>query len=263
MIGAICGDFIGSVYEFDNIKTKDFELFSPKSRFTDDTVMTIATMDALLHGLDFGAAYKNWYRKYPEAGYGSSFAVWAAGNEEEPYNSWGNGSAMRVSPVGIFSKTLAEAMEAANQSARVTHNHPEGIKGAQAVATAVFLANSSKTKEETKQHITAYFGYDLSQKVDDIRAGYRFDVSCQGSVPQAIMCFLQSEGYEDALRTAISLGGDSDTIACIAGGIAEAFYGAVPVEIKERVLSSLPVEFQQIIEKFYKAVKDSKKKALR
>lgn len=258
MIGAICGDFIGSVYEFNNIKSKEFPLFDPTCRFTDDTVLTIATMDALINKRDFAKTYKYWYRKYPEAGYGGSFAKWALGEGEEPYNSWGNGSAMRVSPVGVYYNKLADVLAWAKLSAEVTHNHPEGIKGAQATAACVFLAIQGETKVGIKKYIEDVFIYDLEIDVNKIRPNYRFDVSCQGSVPQAIACFLQSDSYEDGIRNAISIGGDSDTIACITGGIAEAFYGEVPMEIKRTVYKFLPVEFQLILDRFYEGVKEGR-----
>lgn len=255
MIGAICGDFIGSVYEFYPRKSKEFDLFHPACRFTDDTVLTVATMDALLHKKDFAQAYRHWYRKYPDAGYGGSFAAWAAGERDRPYNSWGNGSAMRVSPIGVYYHALADVLKYARESALVTHNHPEGIKGAQAVAACIFLAKKGESKGDMENYIENSFGYSLKSPIEEIRKDYRFDVSCQGSVPQAIACFLQSDSYEDAVRNAISLGGDSDTIACMAGGIAEAYYGKVPPEIKDKVYSALPGEFQVLLDLFYETLK--------
>lgn len=251
MIGTICGDFIGSVFEWHNHKSKQFELFSRHSRFTDDTVMTIATMDALLNGLDFGFCYRNWYRRYPDAGYGGSFRVWAVDDNSLPYNSWGNGSAMRVSPVGCFYNSFDLVLDQARESALVSHNHPEGIKGAQAIAACVFWALQGESKESIKMRVEERFTYDLDFSLDEIRDTYQFDVSCQGSVPQAIVSFLESTGYEDTIRNAISIGGDSDTIAAIAGGIAEAFYKEIPPHIKDMVIGSLPAEFQEMIATFY------------
>ena len=251
MIGALCGDFIGSVFEWHNQKSKQFELFSQHSRFTDDSVMTIATMDALLNDLDFGFCYRRWYRKYPDAGYGRSFRVWAADDNSLPYNSWGNGSAMRVSPVGCFYDSLEQVLAKARESAAVSHNHPEGIKGAQATAACVYWALHGKSQASIRMLVEDRFGYDLNFSLDGIRETYQFDVSCQGSVPQAIAAFLESSDYEDTVRNAISIGGDSDTIAAIAGGIAEAFYKEIPPHIKDTVMSSLPAEFREVVTGFY------------
>jgi len=250
MIGAIAGDVIGSVHEGSGIKTKDFPLFVEDSRFTDDTVLTVAVAQRLLHGGDYIDLFHDYFHAYPQAGYGGSFIRWAGYRRREPYNSWGNGSAMRVSPVGIACDTLAEVLAQARQSAEVTHNHPEGVRGAQATATAVFLARSGQGKEDIKAHIEREFGYNLSERLDDIRAKYRFDVSCQGSVPQSIIAFLESDSYEDAVRNAISLGGDADTMACIAGGIAEAFYGGIPEDIRSRTLSALDERLRGVVEEF-------------
>lgn len=254
MKGAICGDFIGSAFEFNNRKTKEFELFSKSSRFTDDTVMTIATMEALLEDVDFGVAYRKWYKMYPNAGYGAKFEKWAGDPEGRPYNSWGNGSAMRVSPVGCFYHDLETVINIAKKSAIVSHNHSEGIKGAEAAAACVHLALTGKSKDYIRNYVKERFGYFLGFKLDEIRQDYEFDVSCQGSVPQAIVCFLESGDFEDAVRNAISIGGDSDTIACITGGIAEAFYKHIPDKITRQVFSSIPKVFQDIIEKFYSRI---------
>lgn len=251
MIGALCGDFIGSVFEWHNHKSKEFELFSRNSRFTDDSVMTIATMDALLNDLDFGLCYRRWYRKYPDAGYGRSFQAWAADDHSLPYNSWGNGSAMRVSPVGCFFDSLEQVLAKARESAAVSHNHPEGIKGAQATAACVYWALHGEAKTSIKRLVEERFGYEFNFSLDEIRESYQFDVSCQGSVPQAIVAFLESSNYEDAVRGAVSIGGDSDTIAAITGGIAEAFYKEIPFHIKNTVMSSLPDEFRKVITSFY------------
>lgn len=250
MIGAIAGDIIGSVYEADNIKTKDFPLFRPGSRFTDDTVLSVAVADSILHRTGYAAKLKEYYWYYPSAGYGWYFHLWASSESSEPYNSWGNGSAMRVSPVGFAFTTIEEVLAEAKRSAEVTHNHVEGVKGAQATAAAVFLARSGGSKQEIRRFIEKTFGYALSEPLDSIRESYTFDVSCQGSVPQAIVAFLESENYEDAVRNAISIGGDSDTIACIAGGIAQAFYQGVPGFITSRVTEILDDRLNRIVTEF-------------
>ena len=194
MLGAIAGDIIGSVFEASPIKTTDFELFSEWSRFTDDTVLTVATAQALLTGMDYAEAYRTFGRRYPRAGYGGAFLKWLMADDAPPYNSWGNGSAMRVSPVGFAGETMAAVLREAAKSAAVTHNHPEGIKGAQAVAAAVFMGRRGNSKEEIRRFITDQFAYDLKPGIAGIRPGYYFDVSCQGSVPQALIAFLESEG---------------------------------------------------------------------
>jgi len=250
MIGAIAGDIIGSVFEHRNIKTTDFELFNPGSRYTDDSVLTVAVADSIMHRKDYALTLKEYGQKYPDAGYGGNFFKWIFSESTEPYYSFGNGSAMRVSPVGFAFKDLETVLQEAERSAAVTHNHPEGIKGAQAAAAAIFLARQKKGKDEIKNYIAKQFNYNMEQTLDQIRPHYRFDVSCQGSVPQAIIAFLESKDYEDAVRKAVSLGGDSDTIACITGGIAQAFYGRVPSYIEQRVRSMLPSELLQIVDDF-------------
>lgn len=242
VIGAIAGDIIGSVYEWCNVKSLDFDLFDDESDFTDDSVLTLATMDALLNKTDYDKVYQNYGRKYPDRGYGSNFYKWIYFYHPEPYNSWGNGSAMRVSPVGWYCDSIDAVLSEARKSAEVTHNHREGIKGAQAVASAVYLARIGKSKNEIKKFIVDTFHYNLDRTIDEIRPDYDFDVSCQGSVPEAIIAFLESTDFENAIRLAISIGGDSDTIACITGGIAEAFYQAVPDSIVERVSMILGTE---------------------
>ena len=235
ILGAIAGDVIGSTYEFANVKSTDFELFTRETYFTDDSVMTIATMDVLLNKLDYTSTYQKYGRMYSKRGYGGNFHDWLYEDNPEPYNSWGNGSAMRASPIGWYCGSIDAVMEEAKKSAEVSHNHPEGIKGAQAVAAAVFLARTGKTKREIKEFITQTFDYNLDRTLDEIRPAYEFEVSCQKSVPEAIIAFLESANYESAVRLAVSLGGDSDTIACIAGAIAEAFYGDIPEEIFDTV----------------------------
>ena len=252
MIGAIIGDIVGSVYEWDNIKTKDFPMFSPLSFFTDDTVMTIAVAEALLSGgkeEDFINSMKKYGEMYPDAGYGGRFINWLFTDETQAYNSWGNGSAMRVSPVACHFDTLSEVEYFAKKSAEVTHNHPEGIKGAQATAVAIFLARNGRTKDEIKKYIEINYHYDLSRTLDEIRPSYKFDESCQGTVPQAIIAFLESSDFEDAIRNAISLGGDSDTLTAITGSIAEGAY-IVPEWIKKKTLEVLDENLRNVYFKF-------------
>jgi ADP-ribosylglycohydrolase len=250
MFGAIAGDIIGSVFEHRCIKTTDFPLFQPSCRFTDDTVLTIAIADAILRQRDYGESLQLFGRKYPNAGYGGSFSQWISAPWIKPYNSWGNGSAMRVSPIGFAFSSVETVLSEARKSAEVSHNHPEGIKGAQAVALAVFLGRSGAGKADIRQEISERFGYNLQRTVEAIRPGYRFDVSCQGSVPEAIIAFLDSSNYVEAIRNAISLGGDSDTLACISGGIAQSFYSVIPPEIMLGIRQKLPQEFLDIIDAF-------------
>jgi type I restriction enzyme M protein len=231
MLGAIIGDVVGSVYEFDNIKTKEFELFGEGNSFTDDTVMTVAVAKALIVTLENPRSFKEELitqmhdlgKRYPNSGYGGMFRKWLIRKDRKPYNSFGNGSAMRVSPCGYIAVTLDEALELARISAEVTHNHPEGIKGAQATAVAIFLARCGKSKDEIKQHIEENF-YVLDKNLEEIRPTYSFNETCQDTVPQAIQAFLESTSFEDAIRNAISIGGDSDTLAAITGSIAWAYY---------------------------------------
>jgi ADP-ribosylglycohydrolase len=250
MIGAIAGDIIGSVYEQYPIKTKDFPFFGPHCRFTDDTVMTVAVAAAILAGKPYAACIREIGRRYPDAGYGGSFIRWLYHPDPRPYHSWGNGAAMRVSPVGFAFDTEKDVLAHARQTAAISHDHPEGIKGAQATALAVFLARTGHSKKKIRAQLRECFGYDLDRRVADIRPGYTFDVSCQGSVPEAIVAFLDSTSYEDAVRNAVSLGGDSDTQACIAGGIAQAFYGGVPAYIRDQVARVLPPDLWAVAEDF-------------
>jgi len=252
MFGTIVGDVIGSVYEFRQTKDYDFPLFSPGSNFTDDTVLTIAVADAILNNRDYSRTLKYYGRKYPYSGYGGSFKKWLISDDMGPYNSWGNGSAMRVSPVGYVFDDLEMVLKEAEKSASVTHNHPEGIKGAQATALAIFLARTGKSKTEIREEIISRFGYDLSRTCDEIRPTYKFHESCQKTVPEAIIAFLDSHDFEDAIRKAVSLGGDSDTLGAITGGIAQAYYKSIPKEISRKVNALLPEEFREIIEKFNK-----------
>ena len=252
MLGAIAGDIIGSVYEKAPLKEVNFPLFQENSRFTDDTVLTVAVADALLSDNKFEDKIRAYALKYPFAGYGGTFKRWMTGLIVGPYNSWGNGSAMRVSPVGFAFEQLPDVMEIAEVTAAITHNHPEGVKGAQAVAACIYLARTGFGKPLIKDHVQRIFGYNLEQTLADIRPDYSFDVSCQGSVPQSILAFLESQNWESAVRNAVSLGGDADTMASIAGAIAEAFYGGVPVEIELEVMGRIPEEFRSVISAFYK-----------
>ena len=284
MLGAIIGDIVGSVYEFSNIKTKDFELFKPDCRFTDDTVMTCAVADAIMNGgseKDFILSMKKYGRMYPHAGYGGRFRVWLRSMDTEPYNSFGNGSAMRVSPCawvmdcGFCARTgMWPNRDLARLSASVTHNHPEGIKGALAICDAIFMArfyfggwnieysnpidsDPDECKRRIKEHIENEYGYDLSMSLDEIRKNYEFDETCQGSVPQAIVAFLESTDFEDAIRNAISIGGDSDTIAAITGSIAEAAYG-ISEDMKEMALSYLDESLKDVLRRWKKYMRGDK-----
>ena len=259
MLGAILGDMVGSPFEFDhnNYKHKDFPLLSERSHFTDDTVMTLAVARGLMAGQ--GDAQKTFdevryeMRRlgnvYPDAGYGGMFRRWLCAEHPQPYGSFGNGSAMRVAAAGWLFDTLNKTLEMAKATAEVTHNHPEGIKGAQATAAAIFLARTGHSKPEIRQYVEQTFGYDLSRTCDEIRPGYRHVETCQQTVPEAIIAFLESTGFEDALRNAVSLGGDSDTLACITGGIAEAFYG-MPQELRAETLKRLPEDLRAAYELF-------------
>ena len=244
MYGAILGDIIGSPYEFDRgDKTKDFPLFSKRSRFTDDSVMTIAVAEALLDGgtdvnekaLEDMLIYEmqSWGRKYPYAGYGGRFRYWLTEENPAPYGSWGNGSAMRVSAAGWLYDSIERTRKVARITAKVSHNHPEGIKGAEATASVIFMARNGKTKEEIKEYVLQEFGYDLSRTIDEIRPSYHHVESCQQTVPEAITAFLEGVDFEDVIRNAVSLGGDTDTLGAIAGSMAEAFYGIPQELVKE------------------------------
>ena len=254
LIGAICGDIIGSWYEFCSTKRQDFELFTDQSRFTDDTVCSIAVADALMNGNDFVGKLKYWCRKYPRAGYGGNFDWWFRQENPQPYNSWGNGSAMRVSAVGAFAGSVDDVLRRAKLSAEVSHNHPEGVKGAQATALGIYLALNGSSKNEIKQQIEERFEYNLDRKYAEIQLHYRFDVSCQGSVPEAIIAFLESTDYESAIRMAVAYGGDADTQAAITGGIAAAYYGNIPEYILTECLSRLPLDIKEVISVFNQTI---------
>jgi ADP-ribosylglycohydrolase len=250
VLGAIAGDIIGSVHEYIGTKTTAFELFHPDCRFTDDTVLAIAVADCLLHGADYVAKFHEYFHAYPNAGYGLRFLQWADAGSRQPYNSWGNGSAMRVPAVGHAFNRLEDVVAEAKRSAEVTHNHPEGVRGAQAAAAAIFLARTGASKDDIRNAVEEMFGYDLHRRLDDIRVTYEFDESCQGTVPPAITAFLESIDYEDAIRKAVSLGGDADTLACITGGIAEAYYGGVPAPIAKQALDRLDDRLRTMTLKF-------------
>lgn len=256
ILGAIAGDIIGSSYEFHPVKQMDFPLFLPQTTFTDDTVMTLATARWLTKDNQHRhetlvSEMHNFGDWYPQRGYGGRFHQWLRNHWTEPYNSFGNGSAMRVSPVGFYAKTLEEALDLAKISAEVTHNHPEGIKGAQATAAAIFMARQGATKTEIRDYIEQNFAYDLHRKTDDIRPSYRFSEICQTSVPEAILCYLESNTYEETIRRAISLGGDADTMACIAGGIAAATPGMeMPSDLADRCYWILDYSLRIVLEEF-------------
>jgi ADP-ribosylglycohydrolase len=250
MLGAIAGDVIGSVHEFRATKSTNFELFPEACRFTDDTVLAIAVADCLLNGREYVDTFHQYFLAYPNAGYGFRFFQWASSGTRAPYNSWGNGSAMRVPPVGYAFSSLEDVLAEAARSAEVTHNHPEGVKGAQATAAAIFMARQGQTKSRIKDSLEGMFGYNLSRRLDDLRPTYEFDESCQGTVPPALIAFLESSDYEDAVRKAISLGGDADTLACITGAIAEAHYGGVPADIVTRTLASLDDRLRNVVLQF-------------
>ena len=258
MYGALLGDMIGSPYEFGgNRKTKDFPLFISRSRYTDDSAMTVAVAEALMDTLGGSAgdrrnalirSMQKWGRRYPDAGYGGSFYSWIYQVHPSPYNSWGNGSAMRVSSAGWLFETLEETQEAARDTACVTHNHPEGIKGAVATASVIWAARHGWPKAEIRRWAEKEF-YPLDRTCDEIRPGYRFDVSCQGTVPPAITAFLEGEDFEDVIRTAVSLGGDCDTLTCIAGAMAEAMYG-VPEDLKLECRKRLEPDMLPVLDRF-------------
>lgn len=250
MLGAIVGDVIGSVHEGALTKTKDFPLIVTRSTFTDDSVLTVAVADWILTGKNLVDLLHSYFDTYPGRGYGGMFYHWANDHLREPYNSFGNGSAMRVSPVGFALETLEGVLEWSKRSAAVTHNHPEGVRGAQATAAGIYFARRGQSKEQIRESIESQFGYDLSKPLDEIRPTYRFDETCQGTVPQALAAFFESTSYEDAIRNAVSLGGDADTLACITGGIAEAYYGGVPQDLAAQVLAILDKPLVEGMDRF-------------
>lgn len=249
MLGAIAGDIIGSVYEARPIKRKDFPLFHDAARFTDDTVCTVAIADAVLAGADMAASLRAWVRRYPDAGYGGMFLRWALTDGVAAYGSWGNGAAMRVSALGWLGRDEAHVLALAAASAAISHNHPDAVAGAEATTLAIWLARQGSTAADIRRRIGSDFGYDLTDAVDAIRPGYGFDISAQGTVPPALVCALEARDYEDAVRNAVSLGGDSDTLACIAGGIAEALHG-LPDDIADTARRRLPGDMRDVLQRF-------------
>ena len=250
MLGAIAGDILGSIHELNPIKIKKFKLLDPGCVFTDDTVMTVAVADSIMIGVPYLESLQKWGREYPRAGYGGWFKKWIHQDDPKPYNSFGNGSAMRCSSIGWLYNDEETVLEEAKKSAEITHNHPEGIKGAQAVALGVMMGRKGSSKIEIEDKLESLFDYDLNQKLSHIRPNYSFDVTCQGSVPQAIIAFLESEDFEDAIRNAISLGGDADTQACIAGALAEAHYMNIPDQIKEFVFNKITADLSYVTNEF-------------
>ena len=252
MLGAIIGDIAGSIYEFDNYRAKDFEFFGRNADFTDDTVCTIAVADALLNGRPPAEALHEWCNRYPGRGYGGMFGQWIQRPGSPPYNSYGNGAAMRVSPAGLLGRTLEETLDMARRVTEVTHNHPEGLKGAAATAHAIFLAKGGAGADAIRAAIQETYGYDLARTVDGIRPTYRFNETCQKTVPEALICALEAASFEDAIRNAISIGGDSDTVGAIAGGVAEVLFG-VPETIVRQAAVKLPPDMQRILRALYRA----------
>lgn len=250
MLGAIVGDVIGSVHEWAGTKIKDFPLFVPQSTFTDDSILTVAVAEWILTGRDLVDLFHTYTNAYPGRGYGMMFYRWASNRLREPYNSFGNGAAMRVSPVGFAFETMEEVLSCSERCAATTHNHPEGIRGAQATAAAVYLARRVKSMNQIRDILESRFGYDLHAHVDEIRPTYGFDETCQRTVPQTLAAFFDSASYEDAIRNAVSLGGDADTLACITGGIAEAYYGGVPAELEAPVRALLDPRLLEVVERF-------------
>ncbi len=250
MIGAIAGDVIGSMHEAGGYKLYDFPLFTEWSKFTDDTVVTIAVAQAILEDRDYQEVILEVCRRYPRVGYGQSFERWLSAPEIGAYESWGNGAAMRVSPIGFSASTEGEILDEAKKSVEMTHNHEEGIKGAQATALCIFRARQAADKADIREEIQKRFGYDLTRTVEEIRPSYTFDVACEKSVPESIICFLDATDYESTIRNVVSLGGDTDTMACIAGGIAQAYWNDIPEEIIDGVRELLPKEFLNVIDRF-------------
>ncbi|MBX2996307.1 MAG: ADP-ribosylglycohydrolase family protein [Bdellovibrionaceae bacterium] len=252
MLGAVIGDIVGSVYEFDNIKTKDFPFFQDRCRFTDDTICTLALAECLLDGGDPAIYLRRWCREY-ESSYGFGFRRWVHDDNAGPYNSWGNGAAMRVSPAAYLAKNHQDALRLAEHITQVTHDHPRGLLGAAAVTTAIWLALSGATAAEIRKQIERQYRYDLGRRVDEIRPSYEFNESCDGTVPEAITCALEAQDFEDAIRNAISIGGDSDTVAAITGSIAEALFG-IPSDLRTAAMPFLRDRFIEVLNRSYKSV---------
>lgn len=251
MLGAIIGDIYGSYYEYHPVKSKIFKQFPEGSKFTDDTVLTVAVADSILHKIPYEESFYKWASKYPDRGYGQQFFQWLVSKDKKEYNSLGNGAAMRVSAIANWYETLDKVLKEAKRSASITHNHPDGIKGAQAVASTIFMMKHGCCKKDIKLYIENHFAYDLSRKLKDIRPTYISSMKAPDSVPEAIICFLEANNFEDALRNAISLGGDADTQACIVGAISEATWG-IPKSLKKKALTYLPTDMKEVIDEFYK-----------
>ncbi len=256
MFGAIIGDIIGSPYQYTGFKGMDFPLFSERSHFTDDTVLTIASADALLHKRDLAQTLKAYGRHYPDAGYGGFFQRWMLSDTLEPYKSWGNGSIKYAAPIGFYCDSVMAVLQTARKFAGVTHNHVEGIKGAQAVAYGIFLARHGCSKASIKEEIYRWFGYNLNTTLENLRPVYRFNISCPATIPPAFIAFLESEDFESAVRNAVSLGGEADILSAIAGSLAEAFYNEIPKEIKSEARKRLPQEFIDVIDEFYQTIEN-------
>ena len=255
MFGAILGDIIGSRFEFDRGgKTKDFELITDECEWTDDTVMTVAVADALLSSRDLSASLRDWAVRYPFAGYGSMFCRWLEDESMGPYNSCGNGSAMRVSAAGWLFDSMVETRLAARYTALVTHNHPEGVKGAECTAAVIFMGRTGVPKEEIKQYVINEFGYDLSESLDELRARHEHVETCQDSMPKALASFFEGRDFEDVVRNAVSLGGDTDTLGAIAGAMAEGMYD-IPEELQAECLKRLPEDMREVVEEFYSRIR--------
>jgi ADP-ribosylglycohydrolase len=250
MLGALVGDIVGSVYEWNNHRSKDFPLFSPASIFTDDSVLSVALAEAILEGTDYAVVMRRYGKRYPSAGYGGMFRKWLNDPRLGPYGSFGNGAAMRISAAGWAYATLEETLKQAHYFTVVTHDHPEGVKGGQAVAGAIWMARHQSSKAEIRDWVERTAGYDLSRTCDEIRPGYRFNETCQKTVPEALVAFFESTDFEDAIRNGISLGGDSDTLTCITGSVAEAFYGGVPPEIERETLARLDGPLRDVVTLF-------------
>lgn len=252
MLGAIVGDVVGSVYEWDNHRSKEFPLFGHASIFTDDSVLTVALAEAILTGADYAVVMREYGRRYPSAGYGGMFRRWLGDASMGPYNSFGNGAAMRISPAGWAYPTLEETLERARLYTAVTHDHPEGVKGGQVTAGAIWMARHGRSKAEIRDWAVSFAGYDFSRTCDQIRPGYRFNETCQRTVPESLTAFFESTDFEDAIRLGVSLGGDTDTLTCITGSVAEAFYGGVPPEIERETLSRLDEPLRDVVQRFRK-----------
>ena len=251
MLGAIIGDIVGSIYEFENHCSKTFPLFGPGVDFTDDTVCTVALADALLRNADPTDTLRAWCLRYPDRGYGGMFRQWIVDDSLGPYNSFGNGAAMRVSAAALLGVDLESALFLCDRITAITHDHPEGMKGARATVTAICLARAGESADRIRATVARSFGYDMGRTVDDIRPGYVFNETCQRTVPEALICALEATDFEDAIRNAISIGGDSDTVACIAGSVAEARFG-IPEAIAAEALRRLPQEMVDVVEEVYR-----------